>query len=199
MLNHPSSYINIDNWLHPDECKQIINYGINFGRFNKPSTGYAAPGPSKINPKTRNGKLYFFSHEDVNKKILSKIQEVNKEFWNLDLYNIEPLQLSIYDVDDHYSWHRDQEFAGKHNPRHRDKDLVRKLSFSINLTEYMRDYEGGDLEINNGNPAGPAVVGPLRKQGNGTIFLSPTMHRVLPVTRGRRVSLVGWVSGPPYR
>jgi len=30
-------------------------------------------------------------------------------------------------------------------------------------------------------------------------FTDDLTHRVTPVTKGKRISLVGWISGPPYR
>lgn len=201
MLNYVGNTMGVYRWFDDRECDQIINYAVNHGVKNKPSIGFSAPdsvpGQLRHDDDTRSGTLYFFSHPDINKKILKHIKKVNKKCWNLDLYNIEPLQLSVYNLNDHYTWHRDQTNAGKYNPRHPNTDLVRKLSFSINLTQHGRDYSGGDLELM--TDLEPKIDTHLRAKGNGTIFLSPTLHRVLPVTGGRRVSLVGWVSGPPFR
>ena len=56
-------------------------------------------------------------------------------------------------------------------------------------------YEGGDLQfmINNKTVTAP------REKGTIIIFPSFVMHRVTPVIKGTRESIVGWVSGPPYR
>ena len=56
-------------------------------------------------------------------------------------------------------------------------------------------YEGGDLQfmINN------KIVNAPREKGTIIIFPSFVMHRVTPITKGTRQSIVGWVSGPPYR
>ena len=57
------------------------------------------------------------------------------------------------------------------------------------------EYEGGDLQfmINN------KIVDAPRKKGTIVIFPSFIMHRVTQITKGTRQSIVGWVSGPPYR
>lgn len=56
-------------------------------------------------------------------------------------------------------------------------------------------YEGGDLQfmINN------KIENTPREKGTIIIFPSFIMHRVTPITKGTRHSIVGWVSGPPYR
>lgn len=196
MLNVGQSYVNVGNWFTPKECDQIVNYAVNYGHYNNPVVGFGT-GTAKTDKKTRDGRLFFFSHEAITKRILKHVRAVNEQYWNLDLYNVEPLQLTVYDVDDHYIWHRDQVHAGKHNPTH-DKELIRKLSFSINMTQEGRDYRGGNLQTHDGifHQEGDPH---MDKKGNGVIFESQLAHRVLPVTQGRRIALVGWVSGPPYR
>lgn len=56
-------------------------------------------------------------------------------------------------------------------------------------------YEGGDVQfmINNNIENAP------REKGIIIIFPSFIMHCVTPITKGTRQSIVGWVSGPPYR
>lgn len=87
------------------------------------------------------------------------------------------------DREDHYVWHTDS----------MDGDSVRKLSFTIQLTD-PADYDGGDLEFM------PAVTDKtIRAQGTITIFPSYMVHRVSPVTRGVRHTIVGWIYGPDFR
>jgi len=84
---------------------------------------------------------------------------------------------------DHYVWHTDT-ISG---------DMVRKLSFSIQLTDPL-DYEGGDLEFM------PEIKdNKIKLQGHMTIFPSFLTHRVSPVTKGTRHAIVGWIYGPEFR
>ncbi len=57
------------------------------------------------------------------------------------------------------------------------------------------EYEGGifELFINKHVRELP------KKKGMVALFPSYFMHRVTPVTKGERRSLVLWVSGPPFR
>lgn len=87
------------------------------------------------------------------------------------------------DREDHYTWHSDS-LPG---------DIVRKISFSIQLTN-PTEYDGGDLEFM------PAITDKkIRDQGTMTIFPSYKVHRVSPVTRGVRHVIVGWIYGPDFR
>ena len=55
------------------------------------------------------------------------------------------------------------------------------------------EFEGGDLEL-----MAPGKFEEL-KQGHAIIFASFLNHRVNPVTRGIRQSLVCWFGGKPFR
>lgn len=116
---------------------------------------------------------------------------INDKTWRLDLSHFPgALQYTEYAAWDqqHYDWHMDfgaGEFAN------------RKLSISVLLTP-GDEYEGGDFEFQDtGMPDEHRTV--LRQQGAAVIFPSFYRHRVTPVTRGKRISLVGWMGGPTYR
>jgi PKHD-type hydroxylase len=67
----------------------------------------------------------------------------------------------------------------------------RKLSLVTFLTP-PEDYEGGDLCFMDGGQ-------PLRlPQGATVIFPSYLMHKVKPLTRGNRSTMVSWVHGPSF-
>lgn len=62
------------------------------------------------------------------------------------------------------------------------------LSFTVFLSE-PEAYDGGELIIDE-----PSAERPF-KQAAGSMLLYPsnTLHRVMPVTRGQRLVLVGWI------
>ena len=55
------------------------------------------------------------------------------------------------------------------------------------------EFDGGDLEL-----CEEGKVAPL-KQGHAIFFASFLNHRVKPVTRGTRKSLVMWFGGTPFK
>ena len=69
---------------------------------------------------------------------------------------------------------------------------VRKISMTLLLND-PSEFEGGDLEIK-----APGKFAEL-KQGHAIIFASFLNHRVNPVRRGLRQSLVVWFGGKPFR
>ncbi len=108
------------------------------------------------------------------------------QYYNFDLNGFyEPLQLAQYGVGDFFDWHLDFGTGTSSN---------RKLSLSIQLS-HPEEYEGGDLEFQINNK----IVKAPRTPGTAIIFPSFIRHRVTKITKGNRRSIVGWVSGPPYR
>jgi PKHD-type hydroxylase len=94
----------------------------------------------------------------------------------------EPVQLLRYDPGSHFAqWHSDAGY---------DLGTGRVVSLSVELSD-PSEHEGGDLEIV------PDTVGRRRTlpRGGALIFPSRAIHRVTPVTRGRRWALVAWASG----
>jgi PKHD-type hydroxylase len=98
----------------------------------------------------------------------------------------EEIQLARYDAGEaaFFTWHADT-VPG---------DMTRKISISIPLNAPV-EYEGGLLELNQGSN----VARPPQEPGVPIIFPSWLIHRVTPVTRGSRYSLVAWVRGPNWR
>lgn len=94
------------------------------------------------------------------------------------LARTEPIQLAEYGEGGAYGWHLD---IGPGTA------AVRKLSISVQLSS-PDDYDGGDLEI-----WGAQAID--RNQGTAIVFPSFMLHRVRPVIRGMRRSLVGWAVG----
>ena len=60
-----------------------------------------------------------------------------------------------------------------------------------------KDYEGGEFQFYNGN--GDPEIPPIQEQGSVLVFDSRMYHRVTPITKGVRYSLVSWILGPHFR
>lgn len=98
--------------------------------------------------------------------------------WRFELSGVEPLQLAEYGEGDEYGWHLDIGPGAA---------SLRKLSATVQLSD-PDDYEGGALEIWGTDAIDRAI-------GSAVVFPSYLVHRVLPVTRGVRRSLVAWMTG----
>lgn len=116
------------------------------------------------------------------------VRELNRDYFGFDLWGLQSLQYTIYDGTERgafYDWHIDT--MGKGNQGQR------KLSFVLQLSE-PQDYEGGELWLH-----GKYEVCVPKRRGLLYAFPSYTLHRVTPVTKGVRKTLVGWIVGPQFR
>jgi PKHD-type hydroxylase len=112
----------------------------------------------------------------------------NDEAFGFDLVGFaEPLQYTVYEAPSvGYDWHFDMLQV--------PSELQRKLSLTVQLSD-GDEYEGGDLELRDGYN----VVKAPRGLGCLVAFPGWALHRVTPVTRGVRRSLVAWIGGPSFR
>jgi len=124
----------------------------------------------------------------IYEKLAGMIQEANDVLWHFDLGEMEEMiQYTIYYEDGgHYDYHLD---VGPGYPLNQ-----RKISITVQLTG-PDDYEGGDFEILRGGS--PESL--PKKKGCVLVFPSYILHRVKPVTKGTRKSLVLWVGGGSYK
>lgn len=100
------------------------------------------------------------------------------------------IQFTEYDskYQGQYKVHHDIDWNGT-------KPYQRKLSMVVQLSD-PADYEGGELQFTEvTNPDKEA----LQKQGSIIVFPSYLQHAVTPVTKGKRYSLVLWLSGPRWK
>ncbi len=154
-------------------------------------TGEALP-----NGNARKGSIIWINNDPASKwlyeTLVALVVPINFQVFGFEIEGIESLQYTIYDEGgDHYGWHMD----GVTGAALGKGGKSRKLSLSIQLSA-PDSYEGGDLEFMIGSTK-PSFA--PRQKGAVILFPSFVLHRVLPVTRGRRVSLVAWFQGPRYR
>jgi PKHD-type hydroxylase len=115
------------------------------------------------------------------------VRSLNAESYKYELNGFsEPFQYTVYRGEEggHYGWHVD------HGPL----QFQRKLSVSLQLSDGAA-YDGCELQFMAGNKM---EVAP-RERGAIIAFPSYVLHRVTPVTRGVRKSVVVWVTGPNFR
>lgn len=137
---------------------------------------------SRINWIKKNDASY-----DIYKKLVRFVKDANKNMWNFRLNSFtEDLQYSEYssETNGHYDWHLD---IGE------NQSSTRKLSISIQLSD-PEDYEGGELQFLTGRNIRIAP----KSKGTMILFPSYMLHRITPVTKGVRKSLVYWVHGEPF-
>lgn len=151
-------------------------------------------GESQVNAGVRSTKVGWVGMrpelEPLWGKLAGVIAEVNRRYFKYDLIGFyEPIQLGVYTDKEggHYDWHTD------FSPF--EKGVPRKLSMAILLSN-PSEFEGGEFQVKTTSDQARTLE---TKRGRAWFFPSYTLHRVTPVTRGVRRSLVLWVGGPPFR
>tara|TARA_R100000005_G_scaffold95773_1_gene78694 strand:- start:5361 stop:5981 length:621 start_codon:yes stop_codon:yes gene_type:complete len=152
--------------------------------------------------KTRNSSIVWMDEPWIYNAIIPFVKEANKQAgWNFEWSMSESCQWTKYSETQHYTWHQDSFHKPYNKPTTPLHGLIRKLSVTVSL-EDGDAYEGGDLEFDfrNRSDSSPNVVTSkeARKRGSIIVFPSFVWHRVSPVTKGTRYSLVIWNLGRPF-
>ena len=186
----PFELDHVENWAYyagafsADDCAKIIEIG------NQRLVDDSKVQGNVLNDKIRQSKnSWLMPNDDSNwifRRVTDVIMELNSKLFKFDLYGVvEGFQFTRYDAP-----------GGKYEA-HIDRGLntwTRKLSFTLQLTD-PTEYEGGDLEL----VFGDEPTTPKKEQGFITVFPSYVLHRVTPVTKGTRYSLVAWITGPAFK
>lgn len=145
---------------------------------------------SGTDTKVRSSEISWLTgNVNVQNLVWTYVKSANDLAFKFQVENICELQYTEYHASQggHYDWHTDT-FWEEPGPKDR------KLSVTVQLSD-PSDYEGGSFEFNECQT--PDVSS--RMKGTVLVFPSYLRHRVLPVTRGTRKSLVAWFQGPRWQ
>jgi len=183
-----------DKELSHEICQKLINLGE--GKWTKAEVkGNDSPEKEGM----RKSDIVWITDQWVYDLIWEYMLGANESAgWNYNILAAESCQITRYTKDGYYSWHRDGMGSHKEVFNMPDNKFLhnntRKLSMSIVLNS---DFEGGDFEIS-GAQRYLKEGTPKLEEGSIIVFPSFLEHRVAPVTKGTRYSLVTWFMGPPY-
>lgn len=151
-------------------------------------------GGSEVNGRIRSSQVAWIGAKPELQHIWEKfavaVAEVNSQFFHFDLTGFhEPMQLGLYTESQqgHYDWHTDAAPS--------DRSVPRKLSLAMLLSD-PSEFEGGEFQVKTNNDTAQTLE---TIKGRAWFFPSYTLHRVAPVTRGVRRSLVLWIGGPAFK
>lgn len=181
----------IPNLFTPEECKLIINSPDTEEPFEarvvKVQTNFEQDVQEKLDKSIRKTKIKFLKKNDntfwIGNRIFKALMDTNKKFYKQHISYLADLEILEYSEGCFYDWHID---AFQSN-----EGEIRKFSFVILLSD-KNDFEGGDLVFF--QEKNQSVL----EQGTMIIFPSFYYHKVEPVIKGVRYSLVGWAYGDPY-
>ena len=173
----------------PKQCQMIIEAGRSEPKHNA-SVGQGSKEGGIVDTKTRTSHISWIPFKkmpDMYKDIEKTMNKTNGNHFGFDGMQItEMAQYTEYPSGGFYDWHMDSDVNFVHEP------TVRKISMTC-LLSHESEFEGGELEIEKEDNKVKLV------QGQAIFFASFIRHRVAPVTKGVRKSLVMWFGGPPLR
>ena len=173
----------------PKQCQMVIDKGMSLKKETA-GVGMGNPKGGGVDSTKRITTISWIPFKDMPemyRDIEATMLKANNNHFGFEGMQItEPGQFTHYLTGGFYEWHMDNDVAGKHQPP------VRKISMTLLLSD-PSTFEGGDLEImSKGKTA-------KLKQGQAMFFASWLQHRVTPVTKGERKSLVMWFGGPSFK
>jgi len=210
-MNLQHYYYWFESVIPPRICDDIIKYGLQqqdnmaitgqFGRGRNLTTNPLNKKEIKNLKKKRDSNIAWMNDRWIYKEIHPYINEANKRAdWKFDWDWSEACQFTKYKAGQYYGWHCDS-WDGVYDREGPTKGKVRKLSVTVSLSD-KKDYTGGELEFqfrNKDNPKASTVCKSILPKGSIVVFPSFVWHRVRPVKKGVRYSLVVWNLGYPFK
>ena len=194
ILNH--NYYYFKKAIPISTCKKILEAGHK-------KIAQEAATVDKAYLHIRNCKVAWLAEQWIYDIINPFINEANKQAgWNFQWDWNETSQFTIYEKGQYYGWHTDQ----TPDPfKHKNKNLDgkhRKLSLTLQLTDKTK-YKGGDFQFawmqsDKKDLLNIKTVDDAKDIGTIIIFPSFINHQVLPITQGKRESLVNWSIGKSF-
>jgi PKHD-type hydroxylase len=213
-MNLKNYYWYFTKALSDSFCDELIKYG-NSKQEQLALTGGQTLKIQKNQPLTdedikdlkqkRDSNVVWLNDRWIYDEIQPYINTANKNAdWNFDWDFSESCQFTKYKLDQYYDWHCDSWEKPYDNPNDINTNgKIRKLSVTCSLSD-PEDYEGGELEFDFRNmdpdkPQNIKICDEIKPRGSIVVFPSHVWHRVKPVTKGTRYSLVIWNIGKPFK
>ena len=158
-------------------------------------------GDYKPDPKQRISDIAWCNDQWLYDIIFPHMNKANDESgWRYHIKAAESAQITRYKKGGFYNFHRDglgDHLSAYHNPENAFlHGHVRKLSMSVMLND---NFEGGAFEFASYAKERCDITPFKAEAGSVIVFPSSMEHRVAPVTKGIRYSVVCWFLGPPFK
>ena len=192
-------------------CDEIVKYGKSISDQMAVTGGF--DNGKKLNKnqikdlkKKRNSNIVWLNDRWIYKEIHPYVHQANASAgWNFNWDWSESCQFTKYEKGQFYDWHCDSwdKPYVRENQSAPDHGKIRKLSVTVSLSD-PKEYKGGELEFDFRNNDPDKKVKPYKckeilPKGSLVVFPSFVWHRVCPVVKGSRYSLVIWNLGYPFR
>ena len=192
-------------------CDEIVKYGKSISDQMAVTGGYSHG--KNLNQKQikdlkqkRDSNIVWMNDRWIYKEIQPYVHQANANAgWNFQWDFSESCQFTKYEKGQFYDWHCDgwDRPYIRDNPNAPDHGKIRKLSVTVSLSD-PKDYKGGELEFDfrnheEGKKSNIRKCTEILPKGSVVVFPSHVWHRVCPVKKGSRYSLVVWNLGQPFK
>ena len=197
--------------LSPKFCDEVIKYASSkkdkfaltgsLGRHRDVDKKPLSQQEEEMVRSKRNSNIVWLDQAWIYKELQPYVHKANLNAgWNFQWNRTESVQFTKYNINQYYDWHCDSWEKPYKNGE------VRKLSMTCQLTDGS-EYEGGELEFDFRNyepyerdeSKHLIRVKEVLPKGSIIIFPSFVWHRVKPVKKGVRHSLVAWNNGASFK
>jgi PKHD-type hydroxylase len=174
----------------PQQCQMIVDAG----HQQKPEVAKVGGGEKGAHDTKKRvttiSWIPFTKLPEMYKQIENQLSIVNLNHFGFDGVRLtEPAQFTEYPKGGFYDWHMDLNAFGQEG-----QNPIRKISMTLLLSD-PKDFTGGDLMFSEMGDNKPLPL----KQGQAIFFASFLRHKVAPVKKGIRRSMVMWFGGPPLK
>ena len=210
-MNLNNYYWYFKSAIPPKICDDIIKHGLSKSETMATIGGYGNKKLSKEESQDlklkRNSDIVWLSDPWVYRELHPYINEANKAAgWNFNWDYSEQIQFTKYKLNQYYDWHCDSFDKPYDRPNTPEHGKIRKISMTCQLTD-SSEYKGGELEFDFRNYDPPMrdeskhlrQAKEILSKGSIIVFPSFLWHRVKPVTKGIRYSLVMWSVGDTFK
>ena len=193
-----------ENFMNPDLCDAVVEE-VEKNKISMIKGGgiHVPEGDTQY----RNSDITFLSnmendiYREARDHIVAGTMLMNEKIFNFDLTHLMHIQYTRYnDQNQHFNWHSDGPLGIEvaHDLDISGNVAYRKLSTVVCLSNH-EDYDGGEFLLFDAMsvPEHAICVFKMNK-GEAIHFPAFALHRVMPVTRGLRTSLVNWFCGPRW-
>ena len=172
-----------ENFLSVSQCQKLMRY-LETG---EPTESELAGNYDNnlLNKVVRDNKEVVINNKQLNDKLQMVFELSNLSIWKYNIQEMERVKILRYENGGKYKWHTD---CGA------KETSTRKLTAIVQLSDETK-YEGGNLEFGIMDKSGKNNYTAPRTRGSITIFPAFLSHRVTPVSKGKRYSLITWMLG----
>ncbi|WP_445629758.1 2OG-Fe(II) oxygenase [Nostoc sp. DSM 114167] len=189
-----SDYIQIDNFLKPEEHKNLLKYVL------KKESDFL-PSNTSTNDVNYRQSMVVYSFPEFSELILKRIQAMIPDIMsklNLPLFSISQIESQL-------TAHNDGNYYKLHNDNGSPDTATRELTYVYYFYQEPKSFSGGELliydsKIDNNVYVNAEIFKTVEPRNNSIVFfLSRYMHEVLPVScpsqafGDSRFTINGWV------